>query len=237
MANPYFRKLPSFEYVSRLPDAKISDYISVKNFFKKGSLRQDIFQDITFFQKYKIIGDSRPDNVAYELYNDSTLDWIVLLSNNIINIQSEWPMTQESFDEYLRKKYGVGLTSEEETYNNIYNGVHHYETKEVKNSRGVTILPAGLEVPFDYALGWAYYDEFTESQNIINPGGNVIVNPITNYEYEEKIENNKRNIFVLKQKYLNVVLDDMEEIMAYKEGSSQYKTETLKTADNIRLYS
>ena len=66
--------------------------------------------------------------------------------------------------------------------------------------------------------------------------GNISV-PVTNYEYEEKNENDKRNIYILKSRYLNVVLDDMQDIMTYKKGSSQYKTETLKTADNIRLYS
>ena len=41
----YFNKVPNLEYVSRLPDANISDYIAVKNLFKKGKLREDIFQD------------------------------------------------------------------------------------------------------------------------------------------------------------------------------------------------
>jgi hypothetical protein len=231
MTNPYFRQLPSFEYVSRLPDAKIGDYIEVKNLFKKGSLRPDIFQKTTFFEKYKIIGDDRPDNVAFELYDDSTLDWVVLLSNNIINIQTEWPLTQASFDTYLKEKYGVGLNTEEEIYNNIYNGPHHYETAEVKNSQSVVIVPAGLQVPSTYSV--SYYDYFIEQQ--INTGNLAV--PVTNYEYEEKLENDKRNIYVLKPRYLNIVIDDMEEMMAYKEGSSQYKTETLKTADNIRLYS
>lgn len=86
----YFRQLPNFEYVSRLPDAKISDYITVKNIFKKGFIREDIFQDVAFFTKYKIQGNDRPDNVAYDFYNDSNLDWLVLTCNNIINIQTEW---------------------------------------------------------------------------------------------------------------------------------------------------
>lgn len=86
----YFRQVPDFEYVSRLPDAKISDYAPVKNLFKKGKLREDIFQDLSFFTKYKINGDDRPDNVAYKVYQDSTLDWLVLLCNNILNIQTEW---------------------------------------------------------------------------------------------------------------------------------------------------
>ena len=229
MTNQYFRKLPSFEYVSRLPDAKISDYIEVKNFFKKGTLRPDIFQNTTFFERYKIIGDNRPDNVAYEIYGDPTLDWVILLSNNIVNIQTEWPLTQVSFDTYLKEKYGVGLNTEEEIYAKIYD-VHHHETIEIKNSQGVTIVPAGLQVPSTYSI--SYYDPFTELQ--VNTGSITV--PVTNYEYEEKIENEKRNIYVLKPRYLNIVLDDMEEIMAYKEGATQYVSDTLKRSDNIRLY-
>lgn len=227
----YFRNLPSFEYVSRLPDAKIGDYIQVKNLFKRGSIRPDIFQNVAFFEKYKIVGDDRPDNVAYKVYEDSKFDWIVLLSNNIVNIQTEWPLTQESFDTYLREKYGNGLNTEEEIYNNIYNGVHHYETEEVKNSQGVTIVPAGLQVDSEFST--SYYDFFIDSQV---DTGNIAV-PVTNYEYEQNLENSKRNIFVLKPRYLTIILDDMSNLMAYKEGSSQYKTETLKRADNIRLYS
>jgi hypothetical protein len=61
--------------------------------------------------------------------------------------------------------------------------------------------------------------------------------PITNYEYEERLENNKRNIFLLKPRYLNVVFDDLDEMMVYEKGSTQYVSETLKRGDNIRLYS
>jgi len=219
----YFRQIPNFDYVSRLPDAKISDYAPVKNLFKKGKLREDIFQDLAFFTKYKINGDDRPDNVAFEVYQDSTLDWLVLLCNNIINIQTEWPMTQAAFDEYVLSKY--------KTYDILYGGVHHYETKEVKNSQGVIIVPEGLEVPSSYSVN--YYDYFISSQV---DSGNIAM-PVTNYEYEEKKENDKRNIFLLKSRYLNVVLDDMSDIMPYKKGSSQYVSEDLKKGDNIRLYS
>jgi hypothetical protein len=221
MTRPYFRQLPNFDYVSRLPDAKISDYIQVKNLFKKGKLREDIFQNIAFFTKYKIIGDDRPDNVAYEVYNDSTLDWIVLLSNNIINIQTEWPLTQQSFDSYLLNKYG--------SYDALYSNIHHYETIEVKNTAGTIIVPAGMQVSSDYNV--SYYDYFTNSQ--VNRSD--IITPITNYEYEEKIENDKRNIFLLKPTYIHLIFDDLNDIMPYKKGSSQYVSEDLKRGDNIRL--
>jgi len=231
MTNPYFRQLPSFEYVSRLPDAKISDYIEVKNLFKRGNIRSDIFENAVFFEKYKIIGDDRPDNVAFEIYDDPTLDWVILLSNNIVNIQTEWPLTQTSFDTYLREKYGSGFNTEEEIYNNIYNGPHHHETVEVKNSQGVIIVPAGLQVSSTYSV--IYYDYFIDQQ--INTG-NIAV-PVTNYEYEERLEDNKRNIYALKSRYLNIILNDIKDLMPYKEGATQYVSDTLKRADNIRLYS
>ena len=94
----YFKRIPNIDYVSRLPNAKIGDYMKVKNLFKRGQLRDDIFQDLAVFTKYKVSGDDRPDNVAYNFYDDSNLDWLVLVSNNINNIQSECTMSQQSYD-------------------------------------------------------------------------------------------------------------------------------------------
>ena len=65
--------------------------------------------------------------------------------------------------------------------------VHHYETQEVKSSDGVTIVPQGLEVPSNYSV--TFYDNGqmkTES----------LLNTVTNYEYEQKIQDDRRNIFL-----------------------------------------
>jgi hypothetical protein len=218
----YFSKVPDFEYVSRLPDALISDYINVKNLFKRIALRQDIYQDLSFFTKYEILGNDRPDNIASKVYGRSDLDWVVLTSNNIINIQDEWPMSQLEFDAYLLNKYG--------TYDNL-NSSHHYETTELKNSDDVIIVQKGLQVPSTYSITY-YFDSGIDSGMVTS----YPVVEVTNYQYEEKLNNNKRSIYLLKPRYLNVIMDDFEELMTYKKGSSQYKTETLKTADNIRLF-
>ena len=222
MTKPYFRQVPNFQYVDRSPgDQSISNYTEVKNLFKRAKLRDDIFSDLSFFTKYSILGDERPDNVAYKFYNDSTLDWIVLLSNNIVNIQTEWPLSQQAFYNFLIDKYG----SEE-----VLNQVHHYETIQVKTSDGATVVPTGLTVPSDYSI--SYFD-VNSGQKINN---NNITKQITNLEYEEKIQNEKRNIFILKPTYLNVIFNDLEDIMPYKKGSSQYVSATLKRGDNIRLF-
>ena len=219
----YFKQVPNLEYVSRLPNAKISDYITVKNLFKRGTLADDIFQDLTIFTKYEIKGDDRPDNVANKVYQDPDLDWVILLANNIINIQSEWPMPQRDFDRYLLDKY--------ETYEKL-NEIHHYETLECKNTVGAVVVPKGLWVESDYSV--TYYDWYAGAE--MTKSSSDIVVSVTNYGYEDNLENEKRNIYLLKPAYLNVVKDDLKELMQYKKGSTQYLDKTLKIAENIRLY-
>ena len=218
----YFSEVPNFEYVSRLPDAKISDYITVKNFFKRGFLREDIFQNLTFFTKYSISGNDRPDNVAFEIYQDSTLDWLVLMANNIVNIQNEWPLSNVDFDELMLEKYG--------SYDTLFNGIHHYETIELKDARDVKIVNAGLKVESDYSV--TFFDERADQMKTVTP-----TIPVTNYQYEQKVNEDKRNIYLLQPRYVQVVRDDLEDLMTYREGSTQYMSETLKRADNIRLFS
>ena len=59
MPKTYFRQIPDLDYVNRTDDGKgISNYTEVKNLFKRGRLRSDIFQDTTFFEKYQIKGDA-----------------------------------------------------------------------------------------------------------------------------------------------------------------------------------
>jgi len=223
MANPYFRNLPDFEYVNRTTGAArdTNDYIAVKNLFKRGKLREDIFQELAFFEKYEIEGDDRPDIVANEVYGDPTLDWVILTCNNITDVYSEWPMNNDIFNTYLLEKYG--------SYDALDN-VHHYESNEVRNSQGVIIFAKGLRV--GAAQSVSYFDFFNDLQiNIAN-----VSRPVSNYEYEEDLNNKKREIFILKPIYLNVVFDDLEEMMQSEEGSTQYVSETLRRGDNPRIY-
>jgi len=329
MTNSYFKQVPNFEYVNRTKGSTdISNYISVKNLFKRGRIRPDIFGNLSFFTKYKIIGDDRPDNIAFKEYEDASLDWVVLLSNNILNVQDEWPLPQSSLDEVLLEKYG--------TYDKLHAGVHHYETVEIKNSKGGVILEGGLETPktwrtngnyiqaintkinqitgteskiatvtmyngirdlkvgsevyinnvsssvyngrfpvtsvlkvgdvvirFTYVLpsipevkqpeilgteqvtftvegnvgtGNAYYYEYYDDNAYHTIPAANMTQAVTNYQYEIKKENEKRNIFLLKPDYLNVIFNDMDNIMPYKKGAAQYVSDTLKKGENIKLY-
>jgi hypothetical protein len=221
MSRPYFDYIPNFEYVDRTKDGQqISDYTVVKNLFKRGNLRQDIFGDLTFFTKYKVIGDERPDNIAYEVYGDQNYDWVVMLSNNIMNLETEWPWSQQAFDKYLLDKYG--------SYEKIYE-TKDYETNEITDSTGRIIVREGLVVPQDYSV--TFYD--TGLGQMVTRSSTF---PVSNYDYENRINDAKRNIFLLKPIYLSVIVDDIEETMPYIPGSTQYVSDKLVRGENIRLY-
>ena len=223
MPNPYFSNLGDFLYVNRTEDGrKENDFSLVKNLFKRAKLREDIFQDLTFFTKYSVIGDDRPDNVAHEIYNDASLDWIVLISNNIINVQSEWPLSQADFNTYVTEKYNDETT--------LYSGIHHYESREVKASDGTIIIPSGVRVGVGQSV--SFFDDLSEQQVIRTD----VASPVTNYMHEEIINDKKREIFLLKPIYVNILFDDLEEIMSNKKGSTQFLSETVVRGDNIRLY-
>lgn len=249
MANPYFRQVPNFRYVNRNYDRRSNnDFIDVKNIFKRVKIRDDIFQNLAFFGKYSIVGNERPDNIAYKVYDDATYDWVILLSNNIVNVQNEWPLSNESFDTVMLDKY--------ESYENLY-AIKHHKTTEVRDGAGKLILPANLIVS-EYITDYRQFIKDEERTDVENPNYLVsvpyfieyydsgrgedalatnITVPVTNYELEQERELKKRNIFILKPDYLGLVINDIEKIMRYKKGSPQYIEETLVKGDNIRLYS
>ena len=216
----YFRQLPNFDYVSRLNDpVSSSDYIEVKNLFKRGKVRKEFFQNFTAFDRYMIIGDERPDNVAEKLYDDPELDWVILYVNNIINVRDEWPLSQASFERFLINKYGSVSG---------YNAAHHYETTLVKDSGGSIIIPEGMEVNSDFSV--TYRDSSSGSEVIASS----ITTEITNKAYEEKLQDIKRQIYILRPAYLSIVLEDIDEMMIYTP-SSQFVNEKLVKGDNIKI--
>tara|TARA_Y100001963_G_scaffold89151_1_gene123171 strand:- start:1130 stop:1777 length:648 start_codon:yes stop_codon:yes gene_type:complete len=192
-----------------------SDIVRSKNLFRRGAIRGDFFKNAVAFNKYQILGDDRPDNVAEEIYGNPELDWVVLLSNNIINIHDEWPMSQADFQRYLDNKYDKVQLGE----------IHHYETKEVRNPDGILLLQKGHHVDADFSYKFSYNGvETTVSE----------VTSVTNYQHEINKNDEKRSIYVLREQYLTMIMDDMRDIMTYT-NSSQYINKRTKKGSDIRM--
>ena len=212
----YFRELPNLLYPSFLPNKKSSlDYISVKNVFRRVKVRDDLYSNFVIFQKYEIPEGARPDNVSEELFGTPNLDWVVLTVAGIINVRNEWPLSNHDLYNYVENKYGNSL-----------NSTRFFETTEVKNADGKLILPKGKVVDSNFTI-----PNPDEPTAILNP-----VVGITNFEYETRLNEEKRNIFVLREEYLQEFIEDMKDIMTYAESSEYLNERTIQTENtNISM--
>ena len=209
----YFRELPNLEYQNFLSDSLSSQsYLTVKNLFRRNKLRDDLQSNFTVFDKYEIMEGARPDTVAEDFYGNSELDWVVLITAGIINVRDEWPLSNQELYKFTENKYG---------FENI-NNIHHYETKEVKDSRNRLILPKGKVVDSNFTIPKP--DTSNEETATLNP-----IIGISNFEYETIKNEKKRSIYVLRRIYLQQFLNDMRNIMVYQQSSQRINDKLAKT--------
>ena len=101
---------------------------------------------------------------------------LILLANNIIDVDKEWPLSDRNLSSYIKDKYGT---------NNSQN-VHHY------------VDSTNTNIIVDWDAGKLASGTIKE---------------ITNYTYEEEINNAKRQIFVLDKRYLNDIIAQYKKLV------------------------
>ena len=211
MAN-YFSYLPNLKYQSLLNDKQSStDTVEVKNLFRRAKLRDDFATVATLFEKYKIVGNDRPDQVAEKFYGNPDFDWVVLTSNNIIDVRSEWPLAEYDLNIVLNEKYTADqLVS-----------IHHYETIEWRDYNNNLIVPAGKVVDGTFTVTYTKAGQL----KTVAPIKSVSV-----FENEIQLNERKRNIQLIRRDLLPQVIRDLKTIMNY-EKNSNYITKTLKNTE------
>ena len=213
----YFEELPNISYVSLLPNQNRSDErIQVKNIFKRAKLRTDIDQSVTAFDYYLIQDNERPDIIAERIYDSPELDWVILVTNNITSIRNQWPLSNNELNTYCLEKYvnDAGIMA-----------THHYETKEIKDKYGRVVLEGKLIVDQNITFTYAKDDYSTSTET---PAQSV-----SNYTYEQRLNEEKRKIRVLKPALLPAFITDFRNIMKYDKSSS-YLSNSLISSYNPR---
>lgn len=207
MSKHYFKHVPDIRYKNPLTSSPNNDnYVTIKNLFLRAKLRNDVFSAVTFLRSYTIKEGMRPDNVAEEIYGNSQLDWIILVTANIINVREEWPMSSNVLYQYCEDKYGLAI-----------NDTRHHETEEVRNAEGKLIIPAGQIVDADYTI---------PNPLVFNTTINPVV-PISNFLAETRVNEAKRNIKIMRREYLTMFMMDMKDALEYTK-SSQFINKKLK---------
>ena len=236
----YFRELPDIAYQSPLLHKNSStDYLIIKNIFRRSKLFDYLKDNVLLFNKFVIGDGDRPDTIAESLYDDASLDYVVILVAGITNIHDEWPLQDYQVYDYALSKYG----SEAEM-----NKIRYYKTFEIKDTQGRQILPPNLIVDADFKIYGSSTQIGTVRYNLISDAGNRqlddkteytvvtdnIAHAVTNLEYEYSENEKKREIDVLKNGYVQTFINDLRDIVKY-DKSSNYISSSLVATENTEV--
>ena len=147
-----------------------------------------MFREDTLYSPYRVKNGQRPDQISYEMYGDEQFYWVILQINDITDYYNEWPLAEDELTAFVYKKYGGAAGAQQ---------VHHYETVPVYNANDPPdlLLPGGLEVPENYVFTYPAVSGTTVYQTSTPV-------PVTNYQYERRLNDRKSQIFILDKKYI-----------------------------------
>ena len=221
----YFKHFPDIFYQSPL-ETKISsgDLVQIKNIFRRTKLKDYLQGSVSVFNKYVIEDGERPDTISELLYGSPQYDFVVVLTAGITNINHQWPVQDFQIYNVALAKYGSETKMNE---------IHHYETFEIKDSKGRQILPPNLIVDKDFKMDGSALRFPTNRFTLISEAGNNqlddkneytvatdnIARPVTNYEFEVNENEKLRKIDVLRQGYLTTFVNDLRDILRYDRHS------------------
>jgi hypothetical protein len=182
----YFSNFPNLSYsLPGLPNATFATDVT-KRFILRDFYRRSMLD----FYRYDVIEGERPDNVAYNFYGESDLDWLILLPNEMIDPYYEWPRTQYDLNEFMRKKYG--------SVSNAQATTHHYE-QIIQNSSSLQDEDGNtITIPERTLI----VDQTTYTS--LSPSSRKL---ITAYDYELSRNDKNRTISVIKSIYVPSIVE------------------------------
>ena len=197
----YFDILPKLIHTDAVGTSKI-----VTNLMSRVSIIPQLLKNPLNYYEYDIQDGDTPEIIAHKYYGDSYRYWIVMLSNELMDPQWDWPMNNRVFAKYLENKYPNIQTS---------STIHYYEkiiTQYDTDSMTTTINK--IQITEDV------YNELptTQTTTYSLPAGDVVVTVETNavsiYDYELELNEAKRNIKLLNATYVGQIETEYQKLMS-----------------------
>ena len=186
-----------------------SDLITAKNFFRRYKVNDEVFSYVVYFTKYTIVDGERPDAIADKLYGNPFYDWVILLTNNMVNAQYDWPMSNYTLQKVVEKEF-----------DDPYATIHHYETYAYGP------YPAGLRVDQTFYNGT---HKINLNGQVVTKNGNELCRPVTILEHYTAENEKKREIYLLKPRYLQSFVNDFRKQNLYKKSGNYISQQLKKT--------
>jgi len=156
----YFDAFPKIYY-----DGKgTGDHKVVTNLLRRVGVRAHVKTNASLFDTYDVKEGDSPESVAFKMYGDSNLHWVILLLNDITDRYHGWPMSTPQFLAFVNEKYSDP------------NGVHHYEISATSGdtTKKINIGTSNTDYPSATVITNIEYEEWSQDQirqiRLIDPG-------------------------------------------------------------------
>ena len=156
----------------------------VKNLLRRVALRTKVKTNSLLYDTYDVKEGETPESVAFNLYDDAELHWVIMLVNDITDRYHQWPMRYSQVLQYVNDRY------------DDVNAVHHYEIAQTSGDTTTKI-----EVYSNSALFSGDTDFYGTAT------------AVTNLEYEESLQDQRRKIKLLDPQYLPQFISEFESLM------------------------
>jgi len=185
----YFRPFPQVQY-----DLKKNGIPLLLTDVTKRYKIRDILQQMTaIYYNYTIRDGDRPDLIAFKYYGDETLDWLIMIVNNMIDPYYDWPLNYQNFINYMRSLYGSVSTAKATVY----------EYRQILSEQ--TTLIDGTVVPKRTIV--------VDQNTYTNLAANVR-EEIDAYQFYEEENDNKREIKLLDKRFVPDIKLEVEAIFS-----------------------
>lgn len=204
----YFEYLPKDFY--RLTDKPTLDVVT--NITSRVAFNDSLKTNSSSFYEYIVSDGETPEIIADKIYNNSNRHWIVLLMNNIINPQFDWPLDEKSLNRYIEIKY-VELANGQPVLNWTKTNIKSYFRTEKRIN--VSTKSTKIEI---IEVDESSYSNLVPSQTLVTTQDeqniNIIVDrsTLTYYTYETKLNQEKRKIKLLKPEFVELVEEEIKGI-------------------------
>lgn len=225
MAN-YLDLFPKITY--SLSSSQYPDYQTITNVLFRIAIIKDILNNTASYFQYVIKDSDTPEILADKVYRNPEAHWIILYANNIVDPQYDWPLNSKAFYNYMVNKYREQAGNPANDYEVIswtQTNIHHYEKVITRrNSSSDIIDERSYEIDFNRSTlnqpnsVYEYYDALPEETfATYSVDGKTVTETITKravsiYEYEDDLNENKRNIKIIKADYYPQIIREFNNI-------------------------
>lgn len=215
----YFNYFPTTFYNSSNTSLSLD---TVTNIIARFSFEASLKEDSAIFYPYDIQDGDTPEIIANKYYGSSEKHWIVLMFNDIIDPQYDWPLDQRTFITYVNDKYSANGAANTTVQSGI---VWAQSTNNIKKYYK-TIVRVGSEATRDTITekieidANTYANVTTSTTEYTLQSGRKVTETIsksklTYYDYEVEQNEAKRKIKLLKSEYVaqNGLMNELERVL------------------------